>query len=262
MLTTRNLGVILFTIEKNLKGEKMRKNNISLIVAFCLLLSSSAIADLSLTDVDGDWSNPVGGLNIIENDGVGVAYGNTLQDQIRWGTDIGNGQSGLGFTGVEDDGDFTPVTIDPDVTFEIGQLVHFNNAIAQNSAAESADLGITLSLAGVGDILFTFTLGVNETPNQLNTTPPPIYTVASNDIISFPNSIASQTFVLEDQEYTLMLLGFGDTSDSLVDEFISQEGTESSTLLWGKIVPVPVPGAVILAMLGLSIVGVKLRRFA
>jgi hypothetical protein len=233
------------------------KKVIAIIVVSCIVFgaANSAMADLTLTDVDGDWSNPVGGLNIIWNDGVGVAYGNGLQDQIRWGVDIGNGQSGLGFTGVEDDGDFTPTNIILDTPFEIGELVHFNNSVQLGSSVSAADLEITMSFAGLDDISFIFTLGVDETDNFPG---PPL----SDDIISFPNSIASQTFEIEGQEYALMLLGFGNTPDDLVSEFVSPEGTNNATLLWGKIVPVPVPGAVLLGLLGLSAAGLKLRRFA
>ena len=77
---------------------------LKICIAACLLLFSlnSAQADLTLKSVDGNWSNPIGGTNIFYDDAVPVLFGNTKQDQIRWGTSTGQGQSGVGFTGIAD----------------------------------------------------------------------------------------------------------------------------------------------------------------
>jgi len=99
---------------------------------------------------------------------------------------------------------------------------------------------------------FTFTLGVNETLNE----PGPV-----DDVINFPNSLASESVEIEGTLYTLELLGFGDTPDALVNSFISPEGTVNATKLWGNIVPVPVPGALLLGLIGVGTIRLKLRRF-
>jgi hypothetical protein len=217
------------------------------VLSFVVVIStSSAMASLTLANVDGDWSNPVGGQNINYYNGIGVGYGNGLQDQIRWGVDIGNGQSGLGFTGVADG-----AIINIAEPFEIGQLVHFNNSVGVGSSASAADLSITLTFGAVG-YPFTFTLGVNETLNE----PGPV-----DDVINFPNSLASESVEIEGTLYTLELLGFGDTPDALVNSFISPEGTVNATKLWGNIVPVPVPGALLLGLIGVGTIRLKLRRF-
>lgn len=202
---------------------------------------------LTVKSVDGDWSNPVGGTDILYQT-VGVGYGNGSQDQIRWGESTGAGQSGLGFTGIANNTDITVGT-----PFEIGQLVHFNRPIGSGTAGSAVDLTVTLQFDNYEP--FTFTFGIDETPNAPG---PPL----SDDHIYFPSSTTSSTFYVGGNPYTLEILGFGPDAASLVDSFTSPEGTDNATLLWGEINLVPVPGAVLLGMLGLSAAGLKLRRFA
>ena len=231
-------------------------------IVICLLLFSvnHANADLTLTAVDGDWSNPLGDGtsipgNVITIDGIGVGYGNGLQDQIRWGTAAE--KSGLGFTGAA--GGVTTLTFDIGDAFQIGQLAHFNNPIPAGSELTSADLSVDLDFAEIVGIKnFTFTLLINETSN---TNPDPLNS-DNDDFITFPTDYASESFDIGGQEYTLRLLGFGDTESSLVSYFQSTETLDNDTFLWVKIVPVPVPGALLLGMLGLSVAGVKLRKHA
>jgi hypothetical protein len=230
----------------------MKKLRICAIACFFLFLLNSAQADmLTVKSVDGDWSNPIGGSFINYNDGVVVAYGNLSQDQIRWGEDISQGQSGLGFTGIANNTDITVGS-----PFEIGQLVHFNRPIETGTASSAVDLTIDLEFDTVES--FTFQLGINETPNQ----PPYGGYGTSDDFIYFPSSYTSQTFYIGGLPYTLQLIGFGPDAGSLLDYFQSPEGTDNATLLWGEINLVPVPGAVLLGILGLSAAGLKLRRFA
>jgi len=233
----------------------MKKYTTGIVICLLLFSVNHANADLTLTAVDGDWSNPVGpgtsiSGNVITIDGVGTGYGNTLQDQIRWGNAAE--KSGLGFTG----------SAPPDLTvvngnaFEIGQLAHFNNPIPAGSELTSVDLTIDMVFLGAAmPKSFTFTLLIDETPN---TSDP----VASADIISFPSSYADETFDIGGMLYTLQLLGFGNNPSSPLSYFSSPEGGINETLLWGQIVPVPLPGAVLLGILGLSVAGVKLRKHA
>jgi len=232
----------------------MKKFAISTVICLLLLSVNHARADLMLTAVDGDWSNPLGpGVSTVNTyNGVGITYGNLLQDQIRWGNyPDWSEQSGLGFTGT------TPSTFAAGDTFEIGQLAHFNYPIYSDSVIVSADLTIKLTFSAGATESFLLTLGINETPN---TTDP----VASADIISFPSSYPEQTFDISGDLYTLRLLGFGSDPLTSLSQFSSLENGTNETLLWGRIEPVqtPVPGAVLLGMLGLGVAGVKLRKYA
>lgn len=207
----------------------MKKVITIIFILSCMLYSANSAMALNMDSVDGYWDNPVDGDYINFDDGVAVIYGNGLQDQIRWGEDIGdpNPQSGLGFTGVEDD---TDIPIGD--AFEIGQLVHFNYPILTGTAVTAVDLEITLQF-GAYYYPFTFTLDVNETPNLPG---PPM----SDDIITFPTSIASETVDIGGTDYSLQLLGFGDDPENPEEQFISPEGTENDTLLWGMLVPISV----------------------
>jgi hypothetical protein len=207
---------------------------------------------LTLSAVDGAWSGAVGGTYVNYPVGVAVSYGNGLEDQVRWGTSTGEGQSGLGFTGVAP----------PDSTFgigdafEIGQLRHFNNPISGGTAASAVDLTIYLTFtdpAGLGNFFFNFT--IDETPNNVGT---------GNDFIDFPSAFSDDTFMYGGVEYTLELLGFGESADNILDEFESPEGTTNATLLWGRITTppsVPEPGTMLLFGVGLlGLVGFR-RKF-
>jgi hypothetical protein len=227
----------------------MKKFAACTVICLMLLSVNHAKADLMLTEVDGDWSSPAGpGVSTVNYiDGVTVGYGNGLQDEIRWGEEAPGGeQSGLGFTGIK-----TPSSIAIGDAFIIGQLAHFNNPIKVGTEILSADLTIQLTFSATESFLFSF--GINETPN----TGGPV-----DDIISFPNSYPEQTFDISGDLYTLQLLGFGSDPLAPLSQFSSSEGGTNETLLWGSIEPVPVPGAVLLGIIGLSVAGVKLRKFA
>lgn len=233
----------------------MRKFITGIVACLILFSCNHAKAALYLNGVDGDWSNPVGpgtsiSGNVIYNDGITVSYGNNSQDQVRWGTSFFyysgyEWKSGLGFTG-----NATPLAVEIGDAFQIGQLEHFNNTINPGTELTSVDLTIKLTFTSQESFLFTF--GVDETSNAGG----PV-----DDIISFPSAYPSETFSLGGQLYTLHLLGFGDSPTSLLSQFSSPESVANDTLLWGEIELVPVPGAVLLGILGLSAAALKLRKY-
>lgn len=223
------------------------------LIFIALLASLLAVANtasaLTLATVDEAWSSHVGGLSVSYPINVPILYGNGTEDQVRWGTDVGFGQSGLGFTGSA----APSQTFAIGEPFEVGLLRHFNNTVDLGSSCSAVDLGITLTFSDpalVGN--FVFTLNINETPN---TDVPP------DDFIYFPNAFSSQSFVINGETYTLELLGFGDNPGSLADQFQSPEGTTNSTRLWGRITtPIPAPGALLLGAMGTGLVGWLRRR--
>jgi hypothetical protein len=234
------------------------KKILMLLFAVSLVLGMTGVASaLTLSSVEGAWTGAVGGSNVNYPTDVYVTYGNHSEDQVRWGVPASSaGQSGLGFTGIAPPSS----TFGIGDAFEIGQLQHFNTPINGGTGVSAVDLTITLDFtnpAGLNDsFLFNFT--VNETPNNTGTSP------ADDDFIFFPSSFPDQTFNIGGVEYTLELLGFGVSADSLVDQFQSPEGGTNSTLLWAKITTppsVPEPGTMLLFGLGLlGLVGFR-RKF-
>jgi hypothetical protein len=231
----------------------MKRSGVMLGMGLLLVLGGAANA-LVLSEVDGTWGGVVGGSSVNFPTGVPVLYGNGSEDQVRWGTSTGEGQSGLGFTGI------APPDLSFDIgdPFEVGRLRHFNAPVAEGTAASAADLAVDLTFSDPAGLskTFAFTLQIDETPNGAG--PPP-----DDDYINFPASYAPETFDIGGTTYTLELLGFGSTPESIASQFQSPEGETNSTLLWGRITtPIPAPGAILLGALGATLVASLRRRRA
>jgi hypothetical protein len=228
----------------------MKKTLMLLSAGFLFLGISSMASALTLTNVGGVWSDTVGGSNVSYTSAA-IAYGNETERQVRWGIGT-SGQSGLGFTGIAPDPDIPGgIVFGIGDTFEVGQLRHFNNPIQSGSAATATKLTISLDFSDPAGLngAFAFTFDINETPN---TPGPP----ASDDIISFPDSYASETFEIGGIDYTLQLLGFGDDVANIMNDFTSPEGGTNATKLWGRVTAsqnpeIPEPSTILLLGVGL-----------
>jgi hypothetical protein len=218
-----------------------------------LLAGANPASALTLANVEGTWSNPVGGTNIdYKYDQSAGGYGNNKSDQIWWGTGYWDDQvqSGLGFTGAA-----PPLaTFDLGEPFQVGRLEHYNNYLVSGTQASAVDLTVSLTFNDPSGLeeSFLFTFNINETSNLPN---------PSDDYIFFPSSLPCETCVIEGTPYTLEFLGFGDNPGQLQDQLQSPEGATNSTLLWAKITtPIPAPGALLLGAMGTGLIGWLRRR--
>ncbi|MEM8641411.1 MAG: THxN family PEP-CTERM protein [Cyanobacteria bacterium P01_G01_bin.54] len=228
-----------------------------------LTLSLAALAPaakaLTLNSTTGHWRNP--------NGGAFIEYQQVKQEnQIRWGFPAywleTGGKSGLGFLGMG------TTELEAGERFNLGRLRHYNQTIWYGAPGQ-VDLSLNLNLEGVGLKTFNYVLNIEETPNQVGTCA--YFSVtACADRITWSNALATESFFLDEIEYTLELVGFSTAlGGALVDEFISQEGGNSDAFLYAKLTAlhppvthaVPEPGSM-LAMLGALGGGAWLKRKA
>lgn len=211
----------------------MSKTISVLVISVLLTVATQGLqaAPITVNSISGEWTNEVGGedvSNTISGDGTA---------ELRWGTDVGFGQSGYNF-----DPSAPPAfTVAADDAFMIGTFTHINRPILSGTSIESAQLDVLVEILSGGDTgPFLFSFLHNETPNRCRPQPN-----CASDIVTISNLVTSDTFSVGDQLFTLSILGFSiDGGNTILTSFSSREGLSNSAALYAQFVSVvPIPAA-------------------
>lgn len=203
----------------------------SVMVALSALLLSTGVgqAQISVTGIEGVWTDVQGGSNV---NGVGT-------NEIRWGIPDESQQSGYVFTPA-------PVVfpVQADVPFDLGVFTHNNFPIRSE--------GITQATLETD---FTFLIDGQEVTASMNytflhdETPNTSYFCCDDIVTAVNNNVFSDTFLIGNTEYQVNIKGFR-VDGELFTEFETRERKSNSATLVAEInvaeVPIPEPSTYLL----------------
>ncbi|WP_299846362.1 THxN family PEP-CTERM protein [uncultured Roseovarius sp.] len=219
--------------------------------------TAGSAATLTINSVTGVWenANPAAGIS-----GVGT-------NEISWGNPTnGNNKSRYRFDGAAP----PPFIANEGSAFSLGKFTHFNNPITGTSLL-SANLKVTINVAGVGDINSTFSFAHTETPNGANPCAnggaqgAGVNINGCADLVQATLNLAStDVFQIGGIDYVFDVSGFLN-GGSLLDKFWTKEKAANMAELQGAFVTrdsvvIPLPAAGWLLIGGLGVLGAVKRR--
>lgn len=233
----------------------MRHVSVALALLALTAVPASA-APLDITSIVGSWQNadPASSVTAIDN------QADQGTDQIRWGGEDGNINSGSGYN-------FTPgadlLDVQLGTAFALGTFTHVNNVIPIGSSIESVQYDFSFSTNGVpASISDVFSFSHNETPNF---EPCPTGSVSTcDDIVSIGSLSIDQLINVGGQLFFFNLIGFStDGGLTIKSDFLSAEGSSNSAVLYAMVTAqptaIPEPTSLLLFGAGLTAVGLHLR---
>ena len=159
---------------------------------------------------------------------------------LEWG--IGTaGTSSLQYTAMNG------FSITENEVFKIGSLTYANATFPDFFGLSETSLRIQLDFvepASIGTIDFNYELAIDETNND--------EADSADRVTLLPADNFSPNFVVDGQEFTFELVGFGKTSEGILKPFVQEEGSSETVNLYAKITAVPIPSALWLFMTALS----------
>lgn len=244
---------------------KLIKNAVA--AAFVFASASVAAVPVTLNAVNGTWTDSTGGKNV------------TVHDQgkeIRWGEKYVSPSQKSGYR--FDANPAVPFSFDSDDVFNLGTFTHYNQPIPEDSAISAATLSVSTELKIFGSTITDGPYSFNFTHDEtLNNAPngktclffiffcSTKYNGDVPDTVILDTAILSDEFTVDSYIFSMEILGFYDfTTDTIVGEIDTQEGTATSAKIYAKLnvreAPIQVSEPASVALMGISLLGLALLR--
>lgn len=249
-------------------GALVRSATLAGIAVLAISAVPANAATVEFNNVTGTWFNPVGGANL------NFSGNGSSNAQVRWGQDLGQGQSGYNFLGTS----FGPAVVNPPGSsgvFTIGTFQHVNFPIGSGTAITGISLAFSADVivngTNLGQRTFNYNFTHWETPNGANPCADGgaqgvgINVNGCADRVTMNFNSSSETFMIGSDVYTLNLAGFLVGGNPATQFWTKEDGVNTAYIqgkvdLYSRATGVPEPETWSLMILGFATAGIAVRR--